>query len=373
MKIKHMPLLAFAAFTIGAPLSEAKLGRKLGNFFLRDCTWDYNNPVDVAITNYERVTTPLPAGLNRKVIPFKESDFQSKPWIRQYEYVVVVNNSNSYKQNEIVPTQVPIVLPALSELGLILDNESSVMPAQYFDMQYGSLAMQVRKFGAPLRDGNNKRMATGIKGAQTIRVYHRGQLIRVAKVSTGRHVFELRDRIGACGNRPVESYYSVTESGYYNFQELAKEFKSKSYDEADMPNAMFYIRNRGIALHEVSLSEKIANLGARASGGCTRMDPNTASTLFEAVLATRGATIPVIDLTGKPVLDARGQLTYKSREEVIYYEGQGRERRTVLPSYNALLIVQPDSVESTVPWQEEVAQFRYQQTSQSTQPSRPIR
>lgn len=360
MKIKHMPLLAFAALMMGSPAqSEAKLFRKLGNAFIRDCTWNSADPVDSATMNYDRLTTPVPEGLNRKVVPFKESDFQTKPWISAYEYVVVVNNSNSYVQNEVFPAGVPLSLPSLGNLGINLGNENSVFPAQTFESQYGSLAYQVRKFGAPVRDKQGKRIATGIKGAQTIRVYRRGQLIRVAKVSTGRHEFELRDRIAACGNRPAESYYSVTESGYYNFQELVKMHKSVSFDEADMPNSLFYIRNRGLALHEVNLSEKIANLGARASGGCTRMDPNTALGLFEAVRATQGATIPVIDIHGNPVLDASGQLTYKNTETMVFYPGTGNERRRTAPSFNALLIIQPDSVETN--GYEQSVQYKYSQ------------
>lgn len=361
--MKYMPLMAFAALMIGATVAEANIfgkpGRKLGNMFLRDCTWDYNNPVDSAITNYERVTTQLPVGMNRKVVPFKEADLQTKPWVREYEYVVVINNSNSYKQNEVLPSQIPVNLPVMSQIGLYLGNETSVMPAQTFNAQYGSLALQVRKFGALERDAKKKPVMSEIKGAQTVRIYRRGQLIRVAKVSTGRHEFELRDRIQACGNRPADSYFSVTESGYYNFQELVKDYKSKSYDDADMPNSMFYIRNRGLALHEVNLPEKVASLGRRASGGCPRMDPNTALTLFEGLQATRGASIPVIDISGNPVLDAQGRQTYKNREVVIYNEGEGRERQSVLPSYNALLIIQPDPVEASSQAQELSVQFKY--------------
>ncbi len=361
IKIKNMPLIAFAALMMGSPAqSEAapKFFRKLGNAFLRDCTWDSANPVDSAAANYERLTTIPPEGLNRQVVPFQESDLQTKPWIRGYEYVVVVNNSNSYVQNEALPSNVPLMLPDLSSLGIILDNVNSVMPAQSFDYQYGSLAMQVRKFGAVKKE-NNKRVLSGIKGAQTVRVYHRGQLIRVAKVSTGRHEFELRDRIQACGNRPASSYYSVTESGYYNFQELVKDHKSVSFDEADMPNSMFYIRNRGLALHEVNLNEKIAALGSRASGGCTRMDPSTAGSLFEAIKATQGATIPVIDIQGNPVLDAQGQVVYKNQETITFYGGTSRERSNVVPSFNALLIIQPHTVESSNPGYEQQVQYKY--------------
>jgi lipoprotein-anchoring transpeptidase ErfK/SrfK len=396
MKIRQLPLLVFGSLVILGSGSEAKFfehllgkaGRKLDNTF-RNCSWDYNDPTDLAISNFERLTTALPEGLNRRVNPFKESDFQTRPYLREFEFVIVVNNSNSIRQNESLPSGLPLSLPSLESLGIIdvqrvaakkspsfvveqnnqttdsapaplSDEELSILRSKEFNAQYGDLAMKVRRFGTVQKDARNKVISSGIQGAQTIRVYQRGRLIRVARVSTGRHEFELRDRTITCGNRPAESYYSVTESGYYNFQELLKEYKSKSFDDADMPNTMFYIRNRGIALHEVNLPEKLAHLGTRASGGCTRMDPDTASSLFEAVLATQGSQIPVVDVYGNPVLDIARRQAYKRTETVVYSPGTSRERRVTLPSYSALLIVQPDSVQPLDPYLESQAQFRYQ-------------
>ncbi|MFN8791852.1 MAG: L,D-transpeptidase, partial [Bdellovibrionales bacterium] len=130
---------------------------------------------------------------------------------------------------------------------------------------------------------------------------------------------------------------------------------------ADMPNAMFYKRGRGLALHEVNIPAKIADLGKRASGGCTRLDPDTANNLFDLVKATEGATIPVIDESGNPVLDARGQLTYKNREVIIYGEGQRDERRMPpVRAYSALLIIQPDPVVALNPQFEQIVNFRFQ-------------
>lgn len=353
MKMKYLPLLAFSVFTVTASVSSAgifetifgKAGRKFENNF-RDCNWSYDNPVEKAMTDYERLTTDFPVNAKFQVEPFQESDFESKPWLGQFEYVIVVNNSNSIVQNEKMPPEVPMNLPSLRNLGLELPADSgSQMAAASFQSQYGSIAKQVYDFGRILYGPDKKTpIPSNIPGAQTIRVYRRGQLIRIAKVSTGRNQFEIRAQNPACKTRPAESYYSITEPGYFTFEELIKSgFKSTSYDDAAMPNAMFYMRNRGIALHEEPLDSLIPLLGRRASGGCTRLDPDTADNLFDAVYSTRGAQIPVINRNGTPVIDANGQLTYKTREVVTYRDG----KKSSGPTYSALLIVQPDTVQGS--------------------------
>ena len=348
MKFKYLPILAFAVVNTAVSYSEAGIFSKWVNkTFVGDCTFDNNNPYERALSDYERVTTAPPPNANFKVIPFQESDFQTKPWLRDYEYVIVVNNSNSVVQNETLPAGLPLDLPSPQNLGIMKDADSS-MGIQYFNSRYKTLADQVYAFGAVQYDMvNRKKVArpSNIPGAQTMRIYRRGQLVRVAKVSTGRNQFEIRGYNLACQTRPAESYYSITEPGYFTFQELIKSgYKSASYDDADMPNAMFYMRNRGIALHEEPYDNLIANLGRRASGGCTRLDPDTATNLFDHIYSTRGMQIPALNRDGSPVRDARGQLVYKNRETVVYSEGTSRERESTGPTYSALLIVQPQSV-----------------------------
>jgi lipoprotein-anchoring transpeptidase ErfK/SrfK len=382
MKLKSLPLFAFAAIVAGSSYSQAgffetflgKAGRKLDNNF-RDCAFNNADPLERAQSDYERLTTPPPPNAKFPVVPFQESDFQTKPWLREFEYVIVVNNSNSILQNENLPAGLPLNLPSLSALGL-QDTTDATAAIQNFNAQYKSIADQVYAFGAVQYDvvkGKKVPRPSNIQGAQTMRIYRRGQLIRISKVSTGRNQFEIRAENPSCKTRPAESYYSITEPGYFTFQELMKSgYQSASYDDADMPNAMFYMRNRGIALHEEPEDSLIPLLGRRASGGCTRLDPDTATNLFDRIYATRGTQIPVIGRDGIPVRAANGQLVYKNRETVVFNEGSSRQRESTGPTYSALLIVQPHSVVPTNPDLDRAVSFKFNRQQFSSQGPAPL-
>lgn len=362
MMLKYGPVVAFSALMAFHSPAHA-IFRFLNN--LANCEKWTDSPKDLALANYERLSTPLPAAANRRVVPFRETDFQTKPWMNQFEIVVVINNSSPFLHHTDFPRVHPIPnTPA--DLGFTPDMPDDAPQALHFMNTFGAEAQKVRRFGELVRERNSRGalqpVRSNIPGAQTIRVYYRGKLVRVAAISTGRGTFELRDKNVKCSKRPGKSYFSITEPGYYTFQELIKTgYESGEWDLADMPNAMFYKRGRGLALHEVNIPAKLADLGKRASGGCTRLDPDTANNLFDLVKATEGATIPVIDEMGNPVLDARGQLTYKNREVIIYGEGQRNERRMPpVRAYSALLIIQPDPVVALNPQFEQMVNFRFQ-------------
>lgn len=363
-KLKFLPVAAFGLVTMLTTPSHAIFGF-IADAFNSGCDWNVKNPVDAAIMMHERLSTPLPKGLNRKVVLFKESDFRTKPWIKAYEYVIVINNQSPYQHFTELPATMPLITNSLKEFGIIdvtkptsynsvndtLTSEQSASNAAYFVNQFSKEAKKVSQFGEIIREKNARGemvpKKSGLPDVQTVRIYRNGQLIRKTKISTGRGSFQLRGRKAHC-EQPVESYHTYTEPGYFNFQELIKDYKSKSYD-ADMPNAMFYNMGRGLALH-AALAVKIPYLGTPHSGGCTRMDPDTAESLYEAILATENSTIPVIDILGNPVLDARGQLTYKRSETMIYAEGTSREKRIETNrSYNALLIIQTEPVKDANP------------------------
>lgn len=363
-RLKFLPVAAFGLVTMLTSPSHAIFGF-LADAFNAGCEWNSKDPVDAAIMTHERLSTPLPIGLNRKVVVFHESDFRTKPWIRAYEYVIVINNQSPYLHHTELPATMPLVTNSLKEFGIIdvtktnsynsvndtLTSEQSASNAAYFVNQFAKEAKKVSNFGEIIRERNARGemvpKRSNLPEVQTMRIYRNGQLIRKAKISTGRGSFQLRGRKAHC-EKPVESYHTYTEPGYFNFQELRKDYKSKSYD-ADMPNSLFYNMGRGLALH-AALPTKIPYLGAPDSGGCTRMDPDTAETLFESILATENSTIPVIDILGNPVLDARGQMTYKRSETVIYAEGTSREKRIETNrSYNALLIIQNEPVKDANP------------------------
>lgn len=309
---------------------------------VNDCTWDPKKEEDMVKIRTEMLNTPYPE--MAYIVPFKESDFQEKPYLREFKYVVVVNNANPYLNH----TQ----LSSKQDVNSLVTSEMTPAAFDFF--------RNIQLFGSPIYQ-NGKYLLSRIQGAQTARIYENGHLIRVTPISTGRGIFELKAKQPVCNFRPATSYYSYTESGYYTFQELIKDYESNDYD-ADMPNAMFYDRSRGLALHEVFKKEKINALGTRASGGCTRMDPNTAATLYEAIKSTQGATIPVIKRDGSVELLDDGSVARKNNE--VFYFKNGK--KSVQPTYSALLIIQPDPVVSLDPVAEMNANFHYIQDEKQT-------
>jgi hypothetical protein len=70
-----------------------------------------------------------------------------------------------------------------------------------------------------------------------------------------------------------------TPSGTYNIFRLEKDHFSQEWDNAPMPNSMFFTQ-MGHAIHG---SSHIARLGTRASHGCVRLAPENAAILFDLV------------------------------------------------------------------------------------------
>lgn len=148
--------------------------------------------------------------------------------------------------------------------------------------------------------------------AQSMRVYENGYLIHQTKVSTGRENLELRRKNKVCTGAPLKSYWSQTPTGFYTPKYLSKDHKSSSWD-SDMPYAIFFDIENGLALHEV-YPKYSEYLGNRASGGCIRQDKTTAESLFNRVAATEGATVPLVNVDGTPVLDEQGQIVYANKQ-----------------------------------------------------------
>jgi L,D-transpeptidase catalytic domain len=70
-----------------------------------------------------------------------------------------------------------------------------------------------------------------------------------------------------------------TPSGTYHPFRMEKEHFSKEWDDAPMPNSMFFT-GAGHAIHG---SFHIKSLGRKASHGCVRLAPENAATLFTLV------------------------------------------------------------------------------------------
>ena len=95
--------------------------------------------------------------------------------------------------------------------------------------------------------------------SQTMIVTHRGVVKYRWKVSTGRR-----------------GYYTPT--GSYSPKWLSRHHKSRKYNNAPMPYAIFF--RGGYAVHG---TDQISRLGRPASHGCVRLHPGNAAKLFSLV------------------------------------------------------------------------------------------
>lgn len=78
-------------------------------------------------------------------------------------------------------------------------------------------------------------------------------------------------------------YYTPTGTFYpYSLQRI---HYSKKYDNAPMPNSIFF--HAGYAIHA---TPHVGNLGRPASHGCVRLSPENAATLYGIVTADRNET-----------------------------------------------------------------------------------
>jgi lipoprotein-anchoring transpeptidase ErfK/SrfK len=97
--------------------------------------------------------------------------------------------------------------------------------------------------------------------SQTMKVYHEGRLLFTWPVSTA---------------KPGK----ITPAGTYEPEFLSKNHRSRRYNNAPMPYAIFYDGN--YAIHG---TDQIKRLGKPASHGCVRLHPDNAKILFQMVKA----------------------------------------------------------------------------------------
>jgi lipoprotein-anchoring transpeptidase ErfK/SrfK len=96
---------------------------------------------------------------------------------------------------------------------------------------------------------------------QMMRVYHEGRLLFAWPVSTA---------------KPGK----ITPAGIFTPETLSKNHRSRLYNNAPMPYAIFYDGN--YAIHG---TDQISRLGKPASHGCVRLHPDNARILFGMVRA----------------------------------------------------------------------------------------
>lgn len=95
---------------------------------------------------------------------------------------------------------------------------------------------------------------------------------------------------------PISSGRSgyATPTGTYRPQWMAKMWRSRKYDDAPMPNSIFF--TGGFAIHATFAT---GMLGRPASHGCVRLAPANAATLFK-IVQSRGMDRTKISVFGSP-------------------------------------------------------------------------
>lgn len=107
------------------------------------------------------------------------------------------------------------------------------------------------------------------QASQRMRVYVDGALAYDWPVSTAR------------------SGYS-TPNGNYRVGRMERMWRSRKYDNAPMPHALFF--RGGYAIHG---TYAVGQLGRRASHGCIRLSPGHARALFELTQGYGGARVVI--------------------------------------------------------------------------------
>lgn len=132
------------------------------------------------------------------------------------------------------------------------------------------------------------------------------------------------------GRELQEKYFTTTPTGVYQLDQnrFHREYTTTTWDDAPMPFSMFwrYLEDggpTGWAVHAAN-EPLIKNLGKRNSGGCIRLHPTNARSLFEELLAQHKGQVPVFD--------------WAEREAQVARLEDGRMRMTA--GLKALLVVE---------------------------------
>lgn len=140
--------------------------------------------------------------------------------------------------------------------------------------------------------------------AQTLQVWDQGRRVMAVHVSTGK------------APTPRDSKAILTPVGYYTPTWLNKDHRSKAFNFAPMPYAIFF--NGGVAIHERPANAQWA-IGQPASHGCVRMPregkSRSAETLYKMVQAAGTGEIPEFSIYGNAVMDPT---TYKPKTRTGY-------------------------------------------------------
>lgn len=230
-------------------------------------------------------------------VHFSESDFIEKPWMREFQWVVVVNRANTGDQKQSIRVYRDQTLVQYEEIAQFLT-----------ELQQTQEAMKIKD---PNRKDRLERIAELGRKMWAPGVF---------KVSTGRNAFEAKGE-----HHSQHDSWSVTPTGFFVPQAFVAKHKSESYSSkmcdsvagkllgailrkqlcTYMENVTFF--NGGIGLHKAIPGTESA-LGSKASGGCVRLPAALAEFLFLNFQQAKGQPVPVVRQDGTVVTDPSGNV-----------------------------------------------------------------
>jgi hypothetical protein len=159
-------------------------------------------------------------------------------------------------------------------------------------------------------------------GKQTLRLYSNRQLILTTKISSGTEELEyitpIRGIINGIFKGSRQSHWRHTTRGFYPIKRVYDQNYRSGESKFQMPFAMFFNDNRGLAVHQVppdisgGEANGIAALGRRASSGCVRVAPGIIDQIHGYVVSADKGQIPDVDSkTGRQKVDSYGRPVYK--------------------------------------------------------------
>ena len=247
-------------------------------------------------------------------VTFSEGDFEAKPWMKEFEWVIVVNKATAGDDRQ--------SLRIYRHQRLIGTNEI-----------LQDIQSHPKDLSWHIKDLSKRTWAPG-----------------VFKVSTGRDEFE------AAGNHGAQrDNYTITPSGYFVPQYFTKKHKSEAYSSrscggdpvviyGERIEGTFWARRRvryvqqvlkpakciymedvvffngGIGLHR-AISGTESNLGTKASGGCVRLPGVISTYLFKNLQAAKSSVdLPLVNQDGTVALDEAGNIIRTARNESVWGE-----------------------------------------------------
>jgi lipoprotein-anchoring transpeptidase ErfK/SrfK len=259
-------------------------------------------------------------------VTFEETDFEAKPWLKEIEWVIVVNRANEGADKQSVRIYHDQKLVTYEEIRAYLQDVTS------------------QQLAARIKDPNLKE-----RGWRVDELAQKQWAPGVFKVSTGRNQFEAKGE-----HHSQHASWTVTPTGVYVPQRFVAKHKSESYSAkmcdsllgkvvsavtrkvlcTYMENATFF--NGGIALHKaIPGTEPV--LGEKASGGCVRLPAALAEFLFKSLQQSQGRPVPVVNPDGTVQVDPQtGDVVRETSHKSTW---------GTIPAASAIIIVQDKIVQ----------------------------